>query len=91
MKAEFGPVSQTARDIVNAAIHDAPPVAAPRPTPVREEDVGAVITRQQMDEYRDAAEAKAQGRESPRLVVAAFICRVLIIGAVVAVLVLTLL
>ncbi|TDD29224.1 hypothetical protein E1218_04990 [Kribbella turkmenica] len=37
-------------------------------------DIGEAITRSQVDEYRDASEAKAAGRESPRLVLAYWVC-----------------
>ncbi|GAA3103911.1 hypothetical protein JOF29_003554 [Kribbella aluminosa] len=55
------------------------PAGTPR-TQGKALDIGEAITRAQMDEYRDASEAKAAGRESPRLVFAFWACLVIIGG-----------
>jgi hypothetical protein len=79
-----------ARPVMCDAVHTlvfgltmAQPTRQPRPliTPpgqVRTQgkavDIGEAITRSQVDEYRDATEAKAAGQESPRLVFAYWAC-----------------
>lgn len=79
-----------ARLVVNDAVYTlvfgltvAQPTHQPRPlitppgqarTQGKAVDIGEAITRSQVDEYRDATEAKAAGHESRRLVFAYWAC-----------------
>jgi hypothetical protein len=81
---------QEPKPVMGDAIHTlvfglmmAEPTRRPRPlitppgqarTQGKAVDIGEAITRSQVDEYRDATEAKAAGHESPRLVFAYWAC-----------------